>query len=310
MGAYGGTAEASKSPENWRSIADLNNDWVVDSSDLKVYVDYWLETGECIPSDFDRSQFVDFDDFAILGLQWSYSSAFEPGMTFHVDDCNMAEGLSWTVAAESNEPRFSVWVEGRYIHFEDQMYANCCMEELGLDKEINGNEITLYEIGYGSICPCMCYFPITATLGPFEDGTYTVEVYDNYGNSLGVVEVTIGGSPEPGITFRIDECDMFSRTEQSSQARFSVTVDGLYIHFEDKMSANCCPDELELEMTVEDNLITIYEIEYTSEGCRCMCSFPITATLGPFEPGTYTLEVYEYYGGFIGSTTVVIDLPP
>ncbi|MHC4546694.1 MAG: right-handed parallel beta-helix repeat-containing protein, partial [Planctomycetota bacterium] len=137
MGAYGGTAEASKSPPNWRSIADLTNDWVVDSNDLRIYVDYWLESGECIPSDFDRSQFVDFNDFAIFGLQWSYPTAFEPGMTFQIDDCNMEYGPSWTVVAESNEPRFSVWVEGRYIYFEDLMYANCCPEELGLDKEIN-----------------------------------------------------------------------------------------------------------------------------------------------------------------------------
>ncbi|MHC4735726.1 MAG: right-handed parallel beta-helix repeat-containing protein [Planctomycetota bacterium] len=202
MGAYGGTAEASKSPANWRSIADLTNDSVVDSNDLKVFVGYWLQMGECIPSDFDRSQFVDFNDFAIFGLQWSYPSAFEPGMTFQIDDCNMEDGLSWTVAAE---PNFSIWVEGRYIYFEDQMYANCCPDELGLDKEINGNEITLYEIGYGDLCYCMCSFPITATLGPFEDGTYTVEVYDNYGNSLGVVEVTIGGASEPGMTFQILE---------------------------------------------------------------------------------------------------------
>ena len=310
MGAYGGTAEASKSPANWRSIADMTNDWVVDSNDLRVYVDYWLESGECIPGDFDRSQFVDFDDFAIFGLQWSYPSSTVPGMTFHIDDCTMEAGQKWTAATEPNQPRFSVWVEGRYIYFEDQMYANCCPDELGLDKEINGSQITLYEIGYGGMCDCMCYFPIKATLGPFEDGIYTIEVYDNYGNSLGIVEVTIGGSTGPGMTFRIDNCDMFSRTEQSSQARFSITVDGLYVHFEDKMTANCCPDELGLEMTLEDNLITIHETEYTPGGCYCICDYPVTATLGPFEPGTYTLEVYEDWGGFIGSTTVVIDPPP
>ncbi len=311
MGAYGGTAEASKSPANWRSIADLNNDWVVDSNDLKVFVDYWLEAGECIPSDLDRSRFVDFTDFAIFGLQWSYPSASEPSMTFQIDDCNMEAGLSWPVAGDSNEPRFSVWVEGRYIHFEDMMYANCCPDELGLDKEINGNQITLYEIGYGGLCDCMCYFPITATLGPFEDGTYTVEVFDNYGNSLGVVEVTIGGSPEPGMTFQIDDCNMdegqsWPVAAESNEPRFSVWVEGRYIHFEDMMYANCCPDELELEMTVEDNLITIYEIEYTLEGCRCMCSFPITATLGPFEDGTYTVEVYDNYGNSLGVVEVTI----
>jgi len=306
MGTYGGTAQASKSPPNWRSIADMTNDWVVDSNDLKVFVDYWLQTGECIPSDLNRSQFVDFNDFAIFGLQWSYPSALEPGMTFQIDDCNMDAAMS----EEPNQPRFSVWVEGSYIHFKDLMYANCCPEELGLDKEINGNEISLYEIGFGGLCFCMCYFPITATLGPFEDGTYTVEVYDNYGNSLGIVEVTIGGSTEPGITYQIEDCnrdasDVFA-AEPPDLTRFTVTVEGLYIHFKDMMTANCCPDKLELEMAVEDNLITIYETEYTSEGCRCMCSFPITATLGPFEPGIYTLEVYETTGGFIGSTTITI----
>jgi hypothetical protein len=309
MGAYGGTAEASKSPANWRSIADMTNDWVVNSNDLKVFVDYWMQTGECIPSDLNRSQSVDFNDFAIFGLQWSYPSSTVPGMTFHVDDCNSEAGLNWPVAAESNEPRFSVWVEGRYIYFKDQMYANCCPGELGLDNQINGNEITLYEIGYGGMCLCMCYFPITATLGPFEDGTYNVEVYDNYGNSLGVVEVTIGGTPEPGMTFQIGECGHFLATEQASETRFTVTVEGRHVHFEDTMYANCCPDELELEMTIEDNLITIYETEYTSGGCRCHCPFPITARLGPFESGTYTLEVYED-GAFIGSTTIVIDPPP
>jgi len=72
IGAYGGTAEASKSPGNGRNIADLTNDWAVDSNDLKVFVDYWLETGECIPGDFDRSQFVDFNDYSIFASQWSH----------------------------------------------------------------------------------------------------------------------------------------------------------------------------------------------------------------------------------------------
>jgi hypothetical protein len=229
MGAYGGTVEASKSPANWRSIADMTNDWVVNSNDLKVFVDYWLKAGECIPSDLNRSQSVDFNDFAIFGLQWSYPTAFETGMTFYVDDCNMEAGLNWSVAAESNEPRFSVWVEGRYIYFEDQIYANCCPNELGLDNQINGNQITLYEIGYGGLCDCMCYFPISATLGPFEDGTYTVEVFDNYGQSLGVVEVTIGQSDGPGITFQIDECSFLLAAEQASETRFTVTVEGMNI---------------------------------------------------------------------------------
>jgi hypothetical protein len=78
MGAYGGTAEASKSPANWRSIADLTNDWTLDFNDLKVFVDYWLETGQCIPSDLNRSQFVDFFDFASLALDWEQTKNRAP----------------------------------------------------------------------------------------------------------------------------------------------------------------------------------------------------------------------------------------
>jgi len=110
-----------------------------------------------------------------------------------------------------------------------------------------------------------------------------------------------------GIEYEISPCNMnSSAAERSGQTRFSVTVQGSYIHFEDMMVANCCPDELELQMTVDANLITIYEIEYLSYPCTCICDYPVTATLGPFEPGTYTLEVYEDFGGFIGSTTVTI----
>lgn len=72
MGAYGGTAEASKSPGNSRNIADLTNDWAVDSNDLKVFVSYWLETGDCIPGDFDRSRSVDSNDYSIFASQWLY----------------------------------------------------------------------------------------------------------------------------------------------------------------------------------------------------------------------------------------------
>jgi hypothetical protein len=70
MGVYGGAATASKSPADWRNIADLTNDWVVDVNDLAVFVDYWLDSNECIPGDLNRNKFVDFNDFAIFADDW------------------------------------------------------------------------------------------------------------------------------------------------------------------------------------------------------------------------------------------------
>jgi hypothetical protein len=181
---------------------------------------------------------------------------------------------------------------------------------------VEGNQITIREIEHLTIpCDCMCDFPTTAILGPFEDGIYLVEVIDIYGSSLGIVIVIIGGLPEPGITYQVGDCNEGASAslflaEQPDDTRFTVTVDGQCIHFEDMMVANCCPDELELQMTVEGNLITIYEIEHTTMPCHCICEYPVTATLGPFEPGTYTLEVYQHnYSAdpvLIGSTTVTI----
>ena len=113
---------------------------------------------------------------------------------------------------------------------------------------------------------------------------------------------------EPGMSYNIEDCDLGAKAAGPDKdgLRFSVTVEGNYILFEDMIFANCCPDELLLEMTVEGDLITVYEIEHTSVGCYCICDFPITATLGPFDAGTYTIEVYEDWGGFIGSTIVTI----
>ena len=190
MGAYGGTAEASKSPANWRSIADITNDWAVDSNDLKVLVGYWLQTGDCIPSDFDRSLFVDFNDFAILGGQW-HQKGPGPGITYETGGCIPVDFAS-SVLGESDPTRFTVTVEGQYILFEDMMRANCCPDELELQMTAEDNLITIDEIEHliGVPCPCICDYPITATLGPFEPGIYTLEVYED-GTFIGTTTVTI-----------------------------------------------------------------------------------------------------------------------
>lgn len=114
--------------------------------------------------------------------------------------------------------------------------------------------------------------------------------------------------PETSISYQIEACDMGAKAAvESGEMRFSATVVGSYIHFEDMMAANCCPDELFLEMDVDGNVITIYEREFLVMPCFCICDYPVTATLGPFEAGVYTLEVYEDFGGFIGSTIVSIE---
>ncbi|MCK4787687.1 MAG: DUF3160 domain-containing protein [Desulfobacteraceae bacterium] len=70
MGAYGGTAEASKTPVRWALLADLSNDRIMNFNDLAVFANYWLDSGQCIPGDLNRSQSVDFIDLKILAVSW------------------------------------------------------------------------------------------------------------------------------------------------------------------------------------------------------------------------------------------------
>jgi len=139
---------------------------------------------------------------------------------------------------------------------------------------------------------------------------------------LGSTEPNQDENIGPGITYQVDECDEGAELippvdANSGELRFSVRAEGSYVYFKDLIRANCCPDKIELEMTREDNLITVYEKEYLGLPCDCICDFPTTATLGPFENGTYTLVVYEQreiqdgqplWVNFIGSTTVTIGL--
>jgi hypothetical protein len=70
MGAYGGTAEASMGPHGWAFLGDLTNDRRVDFNDLAVFVEYWLDSGHCIPADLNRNESIDFTDFALMGFDW------------------------------------------------------------------------------------------------------------------------------------------------------------------------------------------------------------------------------------------------
>ena len=75
MGAYGGTGQASRSPENWALLGDLTNDGTVDFEDYAVFARYWSDSTECVPADLDLIGSVDFSDLALLIEQWLAVSA-------------------------------------------------------------------------------------------------------------------------------------------------------------------------------------------------------------------------------------------
>jgi parallel beta-helix repeat protein len=70
MGAYGGTAEASKSPSGWSLLADLTNDGIVNLHDFAYTASNWLTTTDTQPGDLNRNAVVDLADFALFADDW------------------------------------------------------------------------------------------------------------------------------------------------------------------------------------------------------------------------------------------------
>ena len=186
-------------------IGDLNNDGVVDWADFSIFAAHWFDNGceapdWCGGADLDKSGQVDWGDFAIFAAHWleCVSVGCVPEMAWHVEpECALGiaqEQDELSTAEDLDATRFTVTVEEQYIHFEDMIKANCCPGKLELQMTVEGSQITILETQEMEGCWCLCDFPATATLGPLADGTYTVEVIDPYGVSLGTVQVTIGQS--------------------------------------------------------------------------------------------------------------------
>jgi len=70
IGAYGGTAEASKTPLRWSLLADLTNDGIVDAQDFAYQTKDGYPAGMHIPGDLNRNGGVDMDDIAALLSAW------------------------------------------------------------------------------------------------------------------------------------------------------------------------------------------------------------------------------------------------
>ena len=70
IGAYGGTSQASIAEKGWSLLADLNNDRMVNFKDLAILALDWMEQGQYLPGDLDRSGEVRGTDIKKLSDDW------------------------------------------------------------------------------------------------------------------------------------------------------------------------------------------------------------------------------------------------
>lgn len=74
MGAYGGTPEASMSPNPVGFLSDVDHDDFVGLGDLALFCEDWLVDLPLLDTDLDRDNDVDMDDFSVLSSAWKSGS--------------------------------------------------------------------------------------------------------------------------------------------------------------------------------------------------------------------------------------------
>jgi parallel beta-helix repeat protein len=70
MGAAGGTVKASVPPDEWRLLADIDNDGITNNNDFAWFASYWLAKGSELPADLDRNGSVDISDLQLFSDDW------------------------------------------------------------------------------------------------------------------------------------------------------------------------------------------------------------------------------------------------
>ena len=70
MGAAGGTVKANVPPDEWRLLADIDNDGITNNIDFAWFASYWLAKGSELPPDLDRNGIVDISDLELFSNDW------------------------------------------------------------------------------------------------------------------------------------------------------------------------------------------------------------------------------------------------
>jgi hypothetical protein len=100
MGAYGGTDQASMSPNSIGIIGDLDLDGFVYRPDLPYFAGQWLLAGDLLEADLTRDGRVDFPDFAFFAASWDRPSLPAPADNPYPPDKAISDSraplLSWT----------------------------------------------------------------------------------------------------------------------------------------------------------------------------------------------------------------------
>ncbi len=208
---------------------------------------------------------------------------------------------------------------------------NCCPENILADVYVYNNTISIYEDEtydpVGGPCPCLCLNNIDYQFTNIPPGEYTVRIY---GLCLfegeDFIETTINLASEPeglycitrteypwGWEWYLPYGEMTGRSDchmEATEKDTTLTEDCIIYEYDGAGNLtlthlndlfNCCPDSLMANMTVDDSIISITEIEdLSSGGCYCICLYDMDYEINFLPPGIYMIKVDNpfYYGEY------------
>ncbi|KKL57283.1 hypothetical protein LCGC14_2236980, partial [marine sediment metagenome] len=95
----------------------------------------------CSGADLDHSGQVGWGDFGIFAAHWLECAGpgCVPEMTWYVEpECVPEAGQEQGhFFAAEDQTRFTITVEGQYIHFDDMIKANCCKDYFELEHRLD-----------------------------------------------------------------------------------------------------------------------------------------------------------------------------
>ncbi|MHC4741626.1 MAG: right-handed parallel beta-helix repeat-containing protein, partial [Planctomycetota bacterium] len=115
MGAYGGTAQASMSPNDVGNVADLDLDGFVYRTDLPLLANEWLNEAVPLREDITRDGIVTLGDFSVLAQNWELPPL--PAQASLLEPLDGAVGISRTPVLSWVSDANAVW-HGVYLGTE------------------------------------------------------------------------------------------------------------------------------------------------------------------------------------------------
>jgi hypothetical protein len=99
----------------------------------------------------------------------------------------------------------------------------------------------------------------------------------------------------PVLRYKVEQC---GTTEQPLLAT-SISARGEKLLVSDPIFFNCCAEYVRMTMVANADKVVFREKAMEEAPCDCVCYYPMRGVAGPFEPGTYEVELLDPHGDLI-----------